>query len=114
MTLKLVQKAEDDLPELILSPADTLDTSECLENEEETANDRIEEIVAPHELDKSEIPQQEQTIPDSLQRRNRAKLLFYSMILSYPTYAYALPFLTFIYSLLHCQSDDPRNCPLER
>jgi hypothetical protein len=107
-----IQNDEKDLPELILSPADPLDTSECLENEE-TANNHIEEIAEPQEVDKSDIPQQqEQTIPD--RRRNRAKLLFYSMILSYPTYAYALPFLTFIFSLLHCQSDDPRNCPLER
>ncbi|CBY34200.1 unnamed protein product [Oikopleura dioica] len=107
------QKAVEDLPELILSPADPLDTSECLENEEETADDPIEEMILKTEPqnDKSEIPE-EQTIPD--RRRSKAKLLFYSMILSYPTYAYALPFLTFIYSLLHCQSDDPRNCPLER
>lgn len=111
--LKFFQKAVEDLPELILSPADPLDTSECLENEEETADNPIEEMILKTEPqnDKSEIPE-EQTIPD--RRRSKAKLLFYSMILSYPTYAYALPFLTFIYSLLHCQSDDPRNCPLER
>ncbi|CAG5079573.1 Oidioi.mRNA.OKI2018_I69.PAR.g9285.t1.cds [Oikopleura dioica] len=115
------EEIEEDIPELVLAPADPLYTSENAQEESPLFNFELEcepDNASPEDAEILKDDTSEQEAPLStesqFQRRSKAKLLFYSMILSYPTYAYALPFLTFLYSLVHCQSEDPRNCPLER
>jgi len=110
-TLKIIKDICDrELSEGRHSPVDLVTTDE--DDEETLSNDVGTETLANFESEVvDQIEEVENAVPN---RKRRLKVFCATLLLSYPAYAYLVPFLAFLYSIVHCQAPNARDCPLER